>query len=428
MTIAEVMLWGRLIGTVMYHNGEITFAYEEDFLSSNIQLAPIQMPLSDTDYHFNRLINTSFEGLPGLLADSLPDTFGNMLINEYLARQGRAENSMNPVEKLLYVGTRGPGALEYRPSANIESYTGELDIDALSQLASRMLTSNQSLNISTEEERAMQHLIQTGSSAGGSRAKILIAWNEQEKTIKSGQIYAGEGYSYWLLKFDFTQENGQKILQPNDNEYTKTEYAYHLMARSAGIEMSECRLYEDNGCNHFITKRFDRGENGEKYFMQSLAAMGHYDYNVPGVCGFEQLAIIMDMINIPQSQKEQAFRRIVFNELAKNYDDHVKNFAFIMDKKGNWYLSPAFDITYAYQPGHRYIGYHQILINGKNGQLSIEDFVACGKHYNIKRNGVLRIITEVSEVIKNWPVFANEAKMSEHQMEEIRKHHNEMLS
>lgn len=427
MTTANVKLWGKIIGTVVYNNGTITFEYDKKFTNSGIRLAPIYMPPANINYSFPNLINTSFEGLPGLLADSLPDTFGNMLINEYLVRQGRKENSMDPVEKLLYVGTRGPGALEYFPSSDIEAYSGELNIEALSQLATKMLTEKTSMNISTDDELAMQHLIQTGSSAGGSRAKILIALNEREKSIKSGQIYAGKGYTYWILKFDFTQVNNEKILKPNDKEYTKIEYAYHLMAKQAGIDMSECRLYEDNGCSHFITKRFDRGDDGEKYFMQSLAATGHYDYNMPGTCGFEQMAMLMDQMNLPQNQKEQAFRRIVFNELSKNYDDHVKNFAFLMDQKGNWSISPAFDITYSYQPEHRFIGHHQILINNKNDNLTIDDFIKCGKSFNLKERNIRNMIEEISEVIKLWPAFAQKAHISEQRMEQVKQDHNSMI-
>ncbi len=429
MTAAEVVLWGRKIGTIVSDNdGKIKFSYDKDFSHSGIEIAPIQMPLSNNIYQYPNLVNTSFCGVPGLLADSLPDTFGNYLINEYLAMQGREDNSMNPVEKLLYIGSRGGGALEYKPAIQIDDYNGELDVNELTQLAEKVLNNRKSIDISTKDEKAMKQLLQVSSSTGGSRAKAYIAWNESTNSIRSGQINAGEGYSYWLLKFDSVQENENQILLPNNREYTKIEYAYYLMASKADINMSECRLYKDNGCSHFITKRFDRTDDGKKMFMQSLAAIGHYDYEVPRTCSYEQMAIIMSKLSIPQVEKEQTFRRIVFNELSKNYDDHVKNIAFLMDKTGEWSISPAYDITFAFNRNNQYISKHQMLLNGKSENLTISDFIQCGSRFNLSSSTVQRIISEVAQVVNQWPSFAEKAGVSEERMNEIRRFHNEMIN
>lgn len=429
MTVAKIDLWGSEIGTIVYDDRDesIKFSYNKEFIESGIELSPIKMPLNNSVYSFLDLKSTSFNGLPGLFADSLPDTFGNYLINEYLSRQGRPENSMNPVEKLLYVGNRGPGALEYRPATQIEDYKGNLEIDELTNLIEKIITQRENLIISTKEENAMEHLIQIGSSAGGSRAKINIAWNEKENIIRSGQINAGEGFSYWILKFDSAKNNEGLGIKPNDREYTKIEYAYYLMATSAGINMSECRLLKDGECSHFITKRFDRTDDYQKIFMQSLAAIGHFDYRMPRTNSYEQMARVMNEMNISQSEKEQMFKRIIFNDLSKNYDDHVKNFGFIMNKQGEWHISPAYDVSYVYNPNGKYAKEHQMTMNNKSNNLRFEDFVLCAKQFNITEIKVKGMIEKISDAISKWPIFAQKAELSEKRMIEIKDNQNEIM-
>ena len=284
----KVKLWGTTIGYLhKQDNGLIGFQYDEAFLESGIEVSPIKMPLSNITYFFPSLPERTYGGLPGMLADSMPDKFGNIVIKKYLESQGRTEESLTVLEKLCYTGKRGMGALEYEPSANLIHDDKEFDIDALTKLASDILSERENIHAKYNEGMISQ-LMQGSSSVGGARAKTLIALNPETNDIRSGQINAGKGYEYWLLKFDDISNNKDKDLESDNKEYTKIEYAYYLMAQDAGIKMSECRLYKENGRAHFMTKRFDRkGVKGEKLHMQSLCAMAHMDFNSPRVYSYE---------------------------------------------------------------------------------------------------------------------------------------------
>lgn len=345
MTDATVRLWGRDIGAVSWdENAELAnFEYDPAFRHSGIEIAPLTMALSDQIYSFPTLPRETFHGLPGVLADSLPDDFGNALINAWLAREGRSPESFNPVERLCYTGVRGMGALEYVPA--IGPFTGKseaVDINALVELASEILSRRNNLQgsfLADDRQSALQDILRVGTSAGGARAKAIIAWNSDTNEVRSGQIDAGKGFSYWLLKFDGVYGNKDKELE-DPAGYGLIEYAYANMARAAGIKMMECRLLEENGRSHFMTRRFDRTEHGAKIHMQSFGAMEHFDFKRAGAYSYEQVLRTIRKLGLPMKSVEEQFRRMAFNIIARNQDDHVKNIAFLMDREGNWSLSP----------------------------------------------------------------------------------------
>jgi serine/threonine-protein kinase HipA len=417
-TLAEVRLWGRIIGAVALEDTEevASFQYASDFAQSGIELSPIVMPLSTRIYRFPGLPRASFHGLAGLLADSLPDRFGHALINAWLATEGRRPESFNAVERLCYVGARGMGALEFRPSVGPSPRASRrLEVAALVELASHVLAAHGALagSLATgARARALEDILRVGTSAGGARAKAVIAWNEKTHEIRSGQVEAGSGFGYWLLKFDGVHGNRDKELE-DPQGYGVIEYAYSLMARAAGLEMSECRLLEEGGRRHFMTRRFDRNELGQKRHMQSLAALAHYDFNAAGAYGYEQAFAVIRQLRLGMDAVEQMFRRMVFNILARNQDDHVKNIAFLMDRAGHWSLAPAFDVTYSYNPAGRWTARHQMTVNGKQDGFTVADLKAVARTAGMVRGHAERILDEVRVAVADFARFAGEARLPE---------------
>ncbi|MCP3982110.1 MAG: type II toxin-antitoxin system HipA family toxin [bacterium] len=413
-SVAEVRLWGRQIGAVsLADDGDVAaFEYAPPFGASEIEIAPLAMPLSNRIYRFPELAREAFHGLPGLLADSLPDRFGNALIDAWLARQGRTPDSFNAVERLCYTGSRGMGALEFVPATGPQpSDVRQVRIDQLVELASAVLTQREDLQTSfteSQRERALVDLLRVGTSAGGARAKAVIAWNPQTEEVRSGQIEAGSGFEHWLLKFDGVRGNRDKELD-DPVGYGAIEYAYYLMARDCGIEVNDCRLLEEHGRRHFMTRRFDRLPGGQKLHMQSLGAMAHYDYNLAGAYSYEQALLVIRRLGLPMSATEQQFRRMVFNVVARNQDDHVKNIAFLMDKSGNWSLSPAFDLTYSFNPSGRWTAQHQMTLNAKRDGFDMDDLRACARAVSMKRGRAETIVGEVLETVSRWPEYAEAA-------------------
>ncbi len=413
-TLAEVRLWGRTIGAVSLQEGEdfASFEYDAAFAQSGIEVAPLVMPLSRRVYRFPALSRQTFHGLPGLLADSLPDRFGNALIDAWLATQGRQADSFNAVERLCYTGERGMGALEFAPAIGPGAkQAARIEISQLVELASRVLTHRNNLQASFAAEggeEALRDILRVGTSAGGARAKAVIAWNPKTNAVRSGQVKAGQGFEYWLLKFDGVSGNKDKELE-DPKGYGLIEYAYYLMAQACGIEMSECRLFEEHGRSHFMTRRFDRLAGGEKLHMQSLSALAHYDFNMAGAYSYEQALLVMRQLQLPMQVVEQQFRRMAFNIVARNQDDHVKNIAFLMNKSGGWSLSPAFDITYSFNPSGAWTASHQMSMNGKRDNFTLEDFNACAKTASMKRGRAAKIVAEVQATVSQWPAFAEQA-------------------
>ncbi len=423
-TTAMVNLWGRTIGAVSLddNTATATFEYDSAFTSSGIEVAPLMMPLTGRLYSFPSLRQETFHGLPGLLADSLPDRFGNALIDAWLARSGRMPESFNAVERLCYTGSRGMGALEYEPATRLDSAGfSRIEVDKLVALASEVLSHRNNLQGWFHEEgknTVLRDILRVGTSAGGARAKAVIAWNPKTNEVRSGQVKTGSGFEYWLMKFDGVSGNKDKELE-DPKGYGAIEHAYYRMAVDAGIAMSPCRLFEENGRRHFMTKRFDRLEGGGKLHMQSLCGMAHYDFNQAGAYGYEQALQVIRRLGLPMAAIEEQFRRMVFNIVARNLDDHVKNIAFFMDRSGNWSLSPAFDMTYSYQPGGKWTSSHQMTMNGKRGEFTLEDFKACAKSASMKRGRAETIIDEVRNVVAQWRDYADESLVNPKQRDKI---------
>ncbi|MCX7038615.1 MAG: HipA domain-containing protein [Spirochaetes bacterium] len=428
MTLAQVRLWGRTIGAVSMEDGAgfAAFQYDPAFTRSGIEVSPITLPLTDRVYVFPDLPQRTFHGLPGLLADSLPDRFGDALINAWLSTQGRTPESFNAVERLCYTGTRGMGALEYAPATGPKPQrAGMIEVDALVKLASDVLSQRGNLKATFSGERrknALQDILRVGTSAGGARAKAVIAWNPETNEVRSGQIAAGTGFGYWLLKFDGVSGNMDKELE-DPKGYGAIEYAYSLMAKGAGVQMSECRLLEENGRRHFMSRRFDRLGGGEKIYMQSLCALAHFDFNQAGAYAYEQALLIIRQLNLPMEAVEEQFRRMAFNIVARNQDDHVKNIAFLMDKDGHWSLAPAFDVTYSFNPTGTWTATHQMTMNGARDGFTLDDFRACAKSALMKRGRVEAIVDEVRTAVRKWPDYAEQAQVMDNWRTQIQHNH-----
>lgn len=426
MNTALVKIWGELAGAVAWDNttGYATFEYDPKFKRKGWELAPIQMPVSESksSYNFPALRKKSdpaldtFKGLPGLLADVLPDRYGNELINLWLARQGRPLDSMNPVETLCFIGTRGMGALEFEPTTLKESKrTFSVDIDSLVDIAGKMLMKKDAFvtNLQEDEEKAILEILQIGTSAGGARPKAVIAYNEKTGEVKSGQTNAPRGFEHWLLKLDGVSD----VQLGASKGYGRVEMAYYNMAVACGIKMMPSRLLEENGRAHFMTKRFDREGGSTRHHVQTFCAMKHFDYNLVTSFSYEQLFQTLRELKLPYPDAEQLFRRMVFNVMARNCDDHTKNFAFRLKKDGKWELAPAYDVCHAYQPKHQWVSQHALSINGKRTNITKDDLLTIGK--SIKHKKAAETIEEISNTVSRWKTYADEVKVSPKLRDEI---------
>ena len=417
---AEVYLWGTRIGIIHQDISKAyaTFEYDANFVNSGIEVSPIRMPLGNNIYEFPTLAGEPFYGLPGLVADSLPDRFGNAVIEQWLMSFGKSLSDFTAIDRLCYSGKRGMGALEYVPaSTDIKDIDENINVHEMVKFASDVLSNRENILLKANDSLTYSQLVQVGSSAGGARAKALIAWNETTNEVRSGQMQLGPGYDYWLMKFDNVAKNGDHGLEDKP-EYTLIEYAYYLMAQSCGITMNECRIYNSEGEHHFMTKRFDR-ENGRKLHMQSLGALTHISYQEPGVCGYELAAMYMKEIGISYKEIEQFYRRMVFNCLAVNQDDHVKNISFIMDRSGKWMLAPAYDITFSYNPTNKWLCAHQMTVNGKTTGIGLIDLLEAGAKMGIKERRCRDIISEIGVSVSDFVTFAEQAGINEKTFETI---------
>jgi serine/threonine-protein kinase HipA len=431
MNDARVILWGRDIGAVSWlPDRELgVFQYRPEFVPSGIEIAPLMMPLREAPYSFPGLAKETFHGLPGLLSDSLPDKYGNRMINAWLASQGRTPESFNPVERLCYVGKRGMGALEFEPrEGSTDRESLKIEIDALVHLANRVLDERAELggtlngDLDDTDSQAFNEILRVGTSAGGARAKAVLAWNPKTDEFRSGQVDLPEDFEHWLVKFDGVSGNRDKELA-DPQGYGLIEYAYHLMAVDAGIEMTECRLHREGGRSHFMTRRFDRTAEGKKLHMQSLGAMAHFDYNQAGAYSYEQAIQVMRQLDLPLPEIEQLYLRTIFNLVARNQDDHVKNIAFLMGKEGQWSLAPAYDVIYAWQPDGAWTGQHQMSVNGKRDRFVREDVLILADVANIKRLRANKLIDQVVEVVRHWPEYAEQAGVGETAIKAIGRAH-----
>ncbi len=410
---AYVKLWGERIGAVAWDSQQdlAFFEYEKAFTQRNLQVSPVKMPLSSRIYSFPELRRTNtFKGLPGLLADSLPDKYGTDLINIWLARNGRPQNSLNPVELLCFLGARGMGALEFEPSTiSSVSVSRSLEISDLIELTQKLLSDKANFQTTTHQhpQDMLMDVLKMGTSAGGARPKAIIAYNEATGVIRSGQILQDEGFEHWLIKFDGVNDTqfGSSF------GYGRVEMAYYKMATDAGIEMMESRLIEEEGRAHFMTKRFDRKNGNQKIHAQTFCALQHYDFNQIMSYSYEQLFQTMRLIGLTYAEAEQMYRRMVFNVIARNCDDHTKNFSFLMNSDGKWALAPAYDICHAYRPDSNWVSQHNLSINGKRKNIGKEDLYTVARQYSIRAPH--RIIDEVQTVVNNWIYYARSYKVEE---------------
>ncbi|NLU28491.1 MAG: type II toxin-antitoxin system HipA family toxin [Bacteroidales bacterium] len=416
MNTAIVNIWGKMAGAVAWDekSGWASFEYDPAFKRLGWELSPLKMPLSTEQriYSFPELRKETgssfdtFKGLPGLLADMLPDRYGNELINLWLAQQGRPENSMNSVEMLCFIGKRGMGALEIEPTIlkqNVNTFS--VEINSLVEIASKMLSKKEPFvaNLKSDEEKAMREILKIGTSAGGARPKAVIAYNEKTGEVRSGQTRAPEGFKHWLLKLDGVSE----VQLGATHGYGRVEYAYYLMALDCGIEMMPCRLLEENGRAHFMTRRFDREGSYTKHHIQTFCAMKHFDYNRVNSYSYEQLFQTMRELKLTYAEAEQMFRRMVFNVIARNCDDHSKNFSFILKQGDRWRLAPAYDLCHAYRPGSEWVSRHALSVNGKRENITREDLIVIGR--SIRNKKAEEIIDQVNDTVHNWNYYADKA-------------------
>ena len=428
--VAEVKIWGELVGAVRWDDEQKLgyFEYDNKFLQKGWDLSPIKMPIENGSriYSFPELrkdrgeTEDTFKGLPGLLADALPDKYGNRLINIWLAQHGRPENSMNPVEKLCFIGARGMGALEFEPS-QIKSGKNSisLELNNLVDIANKMLNERQSFltSIKEDEKKAVLDILKIGTSAGGARPKAVITYNPETKEVRSGQGNAPKGFEHWLIKLDGV--SGEQFGESSG--WGRVEYAYYLMAKDCGINISECKLLEENNRAHFMTKRFDR-EGNTKHHIQSLCGIQHFDFNDMNGYSYEQLFQTMRLLKLSYPEAEEMFRRMVFNVLATNYDDHTKNFSFILKKGESWHLAPAYDLCFSFNENNHWISKQTLSVNGKRLGITKSDLLLIAKDNNIKKGE--KIIEEINLVVKSWNEYANKAKVKPELQQRIYKNLN----
>lgn len=401
--VAKVKMFGMNVGTVRWDSSyEVArFEYGAQFAGKGIEPSPLMMPVQQGRiYSFGNLNRETFNGLPGMLADSLPDTYGRALFDKWLILTGRTVG--NPIETLCFLGQRCMGALEFEPATGPASADMKIEIDSLVEVAKEALSKKEEFgaNLDIDRKAAIEEILRLGTSAGGQRAKAIIAYNKDTGEVRSGQVPAPEGFDYYLIKLDgVSAEAGFKETE----NFGRLEYSFSLLAKECGIEMTDCSLIEENGRAHFLTKRFDRA-NGEKIHMQTLCGMAHYDFRLRRAYSYEQAFNVMRRLRLPYSQAEEMFLRMVFNVVIRNQDDHTKNISFLMDKTGKWTLSPAYDIGFAYNPKGSWTDTHQMSINGKFDDITRQDLLVCAAANNIKN--AAEIIDKVCETTAKWPEMA----------------------
>ncbi|MDO9011642.1 MAG: type II toxin-antitoxin system HipA family toxin [Gallionella sp.] len=404
VSIINVVAWGEQVGAVALNprTGYYAFEYSAKWLKTGIELSPFNLPLQKKVFQFPELPEETYNRLPAMLSDALPDKFGHALINAALADEGVSKENITALDRLAYMADRGMGALEFKPSrGRHRAMPTAIQLSSLVAGAKNALEGK--FNGDSETESAIRSIIQVGISAGGARAKAVIAWNPETNEIKSGNLPHGQYFEPWLIKLDGV---GTDLALGSGGDYGRIEYAYHLMAVEAGIQMSECRLLEENGRAHFMTRRFDR-EDGEKHHIQTLCAIRHLDFNAIGVHSYNQYLETISGLKLDDERMQQGFRRMVFNVLACNHDDHTKNFSFLFKKCGQWDLSPAYDITFAFNPDNKWTRQQLMSVNGKFTAIEKSDFMEIADRFMVR--GAKMVIAEVADALGQWRVFAERA-------------------
>ena len=422
--IVDVKLWGQMVGSLVWDSAMqmAVFEYDNAFRRNGIEPAPLTMPLAHGNRPFSFPANRTdcFKGLPGLIADALPDKFGNQIITEWFTRQGLPVGEITPLERLCYMGQRAMGALEFEPSkaSSLLNESTEIYIDELTKLAEDIFTKREVFQERMfQEDKTILDILRVGTSAGGAKPKAIIAYNEQTNEVRSGQVKAPEGFGYWLLKFDGVTYSEHGSVMENPKGIGNVEYAYYKMAQACGIVMAECRLLDEGDNHHFMTRRFDRTNNVDKIHMQTVAGLAHLDRDQRH--SYEEIFGVIRKMNLPMEASQQLFRRMVFNVVARNNDDHTKNFSFLMDRNGKWQLAPAYDLCYSYKPGGRWIGQHQLSLNGKQDEFTRQDLLTVSENMGIRRCN--EIIEEVVEAVSRWSTIAKDCGVRESHIAEIEK-------
>jgi len=417
----KVLLWGKELGALHWLEDQkyASFEYFESFLKSGLDVSPIHLPTQHAKnqiFSFPNLNEETFKGLPGLLSDVLPDDFGNQLINQYLRINNINKEQFTPLDRLLYIGKRGMGALEFEPATNTAQQADiPIEVDALVALTKKVLADREELQLNLQETEHLNELIKVGTSAGGQRAKAVIAYNPSTNEIRSGQTDVPEGFAHYLFKFDGVDD--QSLSDPKG--FGRIEYAYYLMALDCGIHMMPSQLFEENGRAHFMTQRFDRLPNNEKLHMQTLCSLAHFDYKKPGAYSYEDAFDVMRKLQLPKESAIQLYKRMLFNVVARNQDDHTKNISFVMHKNGQWELSPAYDVTYSYNPTGIWTNSHQMSIHGKRTDFTLEDLLKPGE--NIGYQDRKQTLKHISNTVANWQSYAAKAGIPKKQAELLEK-------
>lgn len=411
VTLVDVNLWGRRIGAARQRHpiSPATFEYDPLFLGSSVEPSPLRMVKRPGNFEFPALPAATFRGLPGMLWDSLPDRFGVGLIERYHRSFGREPASLDALELLSYVGTRGMGALEYAPAVERERTDELLDVGRLREFAALAVEEESNWTVDLGDTEGLAELLEVGTSAGGARPKAVIGWNRETNEVRSGRIDLGAGFEYWLLKFDAITDRQREI--GTSSGYGAIEYAYSRLAELCGIEMSECHLFEENGRRHFMTRRFDRTAEGGKLHMQTLAGLAHIDFNVPASGSYEDAFDALRAVNSSGYDIEQQYRRMIFNVVFRNQDDHPKNISLLMDKSGAWSLSPAYDLSFAFNPSGEFTSRHQMSINGKLDDFTRSDFETIAKHAGLVQGRWSRILDETIDHASEWLSIANDVEI-----------------
>ncbi len=417
--VVEVHLWDTHIGSVALdpQYGFYVFGYTPLFASRGIEPAPLQMPVTEDPYIFTDLPEATFQRLPAMLSDALPDDFGNALINRYMADQGLSAKDVTALDRLAYMSNRAMGALTFKPSRGPAAH--KPTAIQLGSLVEQARLAVKGIVDDDHANAALRSIIDVGTSAGGARAKAVIALHPETNEIRTGQLDAPEGFEHWLLKFDGMGEDHELGASQH---YGRIEYAYHLMARAAGICMTDCRLLRENGRAHFMTRRFDREGKQGRHHLQTLCAMAHVDYKKKGANAYSQLFSTIKQLGLPYEDREEAFRRMVFNVMGRNCDDHTKNFSFLMRQGGAaWELAPAYDVTFAHNPRGEWTNQHLMSVNGKFKNVDLDDLLVEADRFHV---GTARdVIEQVRAAIVSWPRFADAAGLPEEEMKMLQQQH-----
>lgn len=419
--IVDVRLWGSLVGVLAWDESSdcAVFEYDPKFVRKDLNIAPLTMPLRvGRPYSFPANKGRCFKGLPGLIADSLPDDFGTQIIREWFVAQGYALSEVTPLESLCYMGKRSMGALEFEPSkknAELDS-SSRIYVDDLVRMAGDILAKRCDFKtLLKQDDKSLYDILKVGTSAGGAKPKAIIAYNEETGEVRSGQVEAPEDFGYWLLKFDGVKFREHDSITEIPRGIGAVEYAYYQMAVRAGIEMSECRLFQDGDSRHFMTRRFDRSADGKKIHMQTLSALAHYDRDARH--SYEEAFLVMQNLGLDNAALGQMFRRAVFNVMARNNDDHSKNISFLMDEDGKWKLAPAYDLCYSNNPESRWINRHQMSLCGKCDGHTADDFIKLAKFVGIRHYA--EIIEQVREAVSCWQEIAKDCGVRKNHVKEI---------